>query len=212
MNGKATSLPKPAYPAAARAVKASGTVSIQVIVDESGNIVSTSAVSGHPLLRAAAEQAAKGAKFSPTMMSGQPVKVTGVITYNFVNPNDAGNVQIATGELSFESSPQTPATAEMLREQLIKEKLHAWVYALFERTRKNLSEATPNESAFVTDGRAHLEIVLTERTQAVLDRLAAIGFTIVNDDNAKTVTGHIAIDKMRVLAEITEVKLVLPRS
>jgi len=41
-------------------------------------------VSGHPLLRGAAEQAARGARFSPTLLSGQPVKVSGVITYNFV--------------------------------------------------------------------------------------------------------------------------------
>ncbi len=211
MNGKATNLPKPPYPAAARAVKVSGSVSIQVTVDESGNIIAASAVSGHPLLLAAAEQAAKGAKFSPTMMSGQPVKVTGVITYNFVNPNDAGNIQIATGELSPETSPQTPPTAEMLREQLIKDKLHSWVYALFDRTRKNVSEAAPNESAFVKDAQAHLEIVLTSRTQALLDQLAAIGFTIIKDDKAKTITGHIAIDKIGSLAELTEIKLVLPR-
>lgn len=84
LNGKATSLPKPPYPPAARAVRASGAVSVQVLIDESGSVVSASAVSGHPLLRAAAVQAARGARFSPTQLSGQPVKVSGVITYNFV--------------------------------------------------------------------------------------------------------------------------------
>ena len=84
LNGKATSLPKPPYPPAARAVRAAGAVSVQVLIDESGNVVSATPVSGHPLLRAAAAQAARGAKFSPTMLSGQAVKVSGVITYNFV--------------------------------------------------------------------------------------------------------------------------------
>ena len=84
LNGKATSLPKPPYPPAARAVRASGAVTVQVLIDESGSVVSASAVSGHPLLRAAAVQAARGARFSPTQLSGQPVKVSGVITYNFV--------------------------------------------------------------------------------------------------------------------------------
>lgn len=83
LNGKATSLPKPAYPPAARAVRAEGSVSVQVLVDESGSVVSASAVSGHPLLRPAATAAARGAKFSPTLLSGKPVKVSGVITYNF---------------------------------------------------------------------------------------------------------------------------------
>lgn len=84
LNGKATSLPKPPYPPAARAVRASGAVSVQVLISESGSVISANAVSGHPLLRAAAEGAARGARFSPTLLSGQPVKVSGVITYNFV--------------------------------------------------------------------------------------------------------------------------------
>jgi protein TonB len=84
LNGKAISLPKPAYPAIARTAHASGTVVVQVLIDENGNVVSAHAVSGHPLLTAVAVAAARGARFSPTKLSGQPVKVTGVITYNFV--------------------------------------------------------------------------------------------------------------------------------
>lgn len=84
LNGKATSLPKPPYPAAARAVRASGQVVVQVVISESGSVISASATSGHPLLRAAAVAAARGARFSPTQLSGQPVKVSGIITYNFV--------------------------------------------------------------------------------------------------------------------------------
>ena len=84
LNGKAINLPKPAYPPIARAAHASGTVVVQVLIDENGNVVSAHAVSGHPLLQAAAVGAAKSARFSPTKLSGQPVKVTGVIQYNFV--------------------------------------------------------------------------------------------------------------------------------
>ena len=84
VNGKATNLVKPPYPAAARAVRAAGAVNVQVTIDENGNVISASAVSGHPLLRSAAVQAARSSKFSPTMLSGQAVKVTGVIVYNFV--------------------------------------------------------------------------------------------------------------------------------
>jgi protein TonB len=84
LNGKATSLPAPAYPAAARAVNAGGAVNVQVTIDEQGNIVSASAVSGHPLLRQAAQEAARNAKFAPTQLNGAPVTVTGVLVYNFV--------------------------------------------------------------------------------------------------------------------------------
>ena len=84
LNGKAISKPQPAYPPIAKAARASGTVTVQILVDESGRVVSASAVSGHPLLQQAAVAAARNARFSPTLLSGQPVKVSGVITYNFV--------------------------------------------------------------------------------------------------------------------------------
>ncbi|MBK7392777.1 MAG: energy transducer TonB [Chloracidobacterium sp.] len=84
MNGKAISLPKPTYSAAAKAVGAQGQVSVQVLIDERGNVVSANAANGHPLLRPAAEQAARGAQFSVTTLSGVAVKVTGVIVYNFI--------------------------------------------------------------------------------------------------------------------------------
>src|SRR5215217_6099142 len=84
LNGKAISLPKPAYPPIARAAHASGTVVVQVTIDENGNVIAAHAVSGHPLLQGAAVGAARQARFSPTKLSGQPVKVTGVIQYNFV--------------------------------------------------------------------------------------------------------------------------------
>ena len=53
-------------------------------IDEQGTVTSASAVSGHPMLRRAAEQAAKMSKFSPTLVSGQPIKITGIIVYNFI--------------------------------------------------------------------------------------------------------------------------------
>jgi protein TonB len=84
LNGKAISKPQPTYPPIAKAARASGTVTVQILVDESGRVVSASAVSGHPLLQQAAVAAARQARFSPTLLSGQPVKVSGVITYNFV--------------------------------------------------------------------------------------------------------------------------------
>jgi protein TonB len=84
LNGKAINLPKPAYPPIARAAHAAGTVVVQVTIDENGSVIAAHAVSGHPLLQAAAVGAARQARFSPTKLSGQPVKVTGVIQYNFV--------------------------------------------------------------------------------------------------------------------------------
>lgn len=85
VNGMAKNLVKPTYPAAARVVRAEGAVNVQVTIDENGNVVSASAVTGHPLLRQVAENAARASKFNPTLLSNQPVKVTGVIVYKFTN-------------------------------------------------------------------------------------------------------------------------------
>lgn len=84
VNGSAVNLPKPSYPAAAKAVKASGEVKVQVIIDEAGTVVSAKAISGHPLLTQVSEQAALQSKFKPTTLEGKPVQVSGVILYNFV--------------------------------------------------------------------------------------------------------------------------------
>ncbi len=86
VNNSAISLPKPVYPAAARAVGASGAVNVQVLIDEIGNVISANAVSGHPLLRQASEQAALQAKFKPVFLQGTAIRVTGVIVYNFIGP------------------------------------------------------------------------------------------------------------------------------
>ena len=83
LTGKAISKPQPAYPPIAKAARASGAVVVQITVDESGRVVSASAVSGHPLLQQAAVNAVRNWRFSPTMLSGQPVKVTGTVTVNF---------------------------------------------------------------------------------------------------------------------------------
>ena len=84
INGEAVLLPKPPYPEMARQLKIQGTVSIQVLIDESGKVVSAKALSGNPFLVRDAQKAAYQARFSPTLLGDQPVKVSGVITYNFV--------------------------------------------------------------------------------------------------------------------------------
>jgi len=83
LNGKAVSLPQPVYPPIARAARAAGPVAVEVLVDESGEVISAKAVRGHPLLQQSAVEAARRAKFPPTRLSGRPVKVSGFVTYDF---------------------------------------------------------------------------------------------------------------------------------
>lgn len=82
-NQKAIDLPKPEYPNGAIFVKAFGSISVQILIDENGNVETAKAHSGHPLLRSAAEKAAVKARFEPTILGGRYVKVRGTIVYNF---------------------------------------------------------------------------------------------------------------------------------
>ena len=84
LNGRAVQKPPPAYPALARAARAQGTVAVKVIVDEEGKVIAAQADSGHPLLQGSAVKAAREARFEPTLLDGKPVKIYGLITYNFV--------------------------------------------------------------------------------------------------------------------------------
>ena len=84
INSKIIAKPVPVYPSIARAGGIDGAVAVQILVDESGRVVTARAMSGHPLLQAEAVRAARRARFTPTLLGGHPVAVTGIITYNFV--------------------------------------------------------------------------------------------------------------------------------
>jgi len=84
LNGRAISLPPPEYPTIAKRAGAAGAVEVRILVDETGNVIEARAVSGHPLLQAAAVSAARQAQFAPTKKEGQAVQVKGTLVYNFV--------------------------------------------------------------------------------------------------------------------------------
>jgi TonB family protein len=86
INGKAIYKPQPEYPPTARAARAQGTVQVKVTVDETGKVIDAKVFdnSPHPVLSRASEDAARRARFTPTLLSGVPVKVNGVITYTFI--------------------------------------------------------------------------------------------------------------------------------
>jgi TonB family protein len=83
LNARAIYLPQPEAPAG----EANGVVTVQVLVDEQGTVLEARAISGAQNLHQAAVTAARLARFSPTLLMGEPVKVTGIITYNFARSN-----------------------------------------------------------------------------------------------------------------------------
>jgi outer membrane biosynthesis protein TonB len=83
LNGKAIYLPAPEMPPGEKP----GVVMVQVLVDEQGSVIDAKAVSGPPNLQVSAVNAARLARFLPTVLSGEPVKVSGTLAYNFVHSN-----------------------------------------------------------------------------------------------------------------------------
>jgi TonB family protein len=122
INGKAVNLVKPEYPAAAKAAGASGAVNVEVILDEEGNVTTAKAISGHELLRKNSEEAALASKFSPTKLSGQPVKVKGIIVYNFVSGKGSAtdNKEFVTAKILNSKAlslpkPEYPSAAKAVK-------------------------------------------------------------------------------------------------
>ncbi len=83
LNSKAIQLPAPKYSEEAKKNRDSGEVQVQVLVDETGKVISAEATFGPESLRAAAVAAAKLARFKPVIVDGKAVKVSGILTYDF---------------------------------------------------------------------------------------------------------------------------------
>jgi len=83
LQGSATKRVEPAYPPLAKAARVSGSVVVEVTIDEEGKVFAARAISGHPLLKDAAVSAAKEWTFAQTMLTGVAVRVIGTITFNF---------------------------------------------------------------------------------------------------------------------------------
>lgn len=84
LNGFAVDLVVPAYPEIAKRMNTQGKVTVQIILDKEGKVISAKAVTGHTLLRSTGEEAARKSKFKPARVGNQAVKATGFIVYNFV--------------------------------------------------------------------------------------------------------------------------------
>lgn len=83
LQGGAINKVSPVYPPIAKAARAAGPVQVVVTISEEGRVIEAYAASGHPLLRATSVEAARRWMFKPTLLSNVPVKVQGVLTFNF---------------------------------------------------------------------------------------------------------------------------------
>jgi TonB family protein len=107
LQASATQRVEPVYPPLAKAAHISGAVVVEVTIDESGSVQSAQVISGHPLLKDAAVQAAQAWKFQPTTLSGTPVKVIGTITFNFQMDSTPEVWSLDTAEKEVDRHPDS---------------------------------------------------------------------------------------------------------
>lgn len=200
VKGRTKNLPLPEFTAAAKAANANGVVRVRVLIDESGNVIVAKTLSGHQLLRPASEAAALASKFEPVKIGDKAVRVRGILSYKFGKTKVEG---VKVEDMT------TMRTAAEKRAYLRGKKFHVWLYAVMERLSANIAEPTPNESTFVSGGKAAVEVTLSANNSAVIGRLRAVGFE-TQETNGNTLIGKIPIDRLAELADIDEVQLVIP--
>lgn len=215
VNGKASNLVKPPFPPAAKAVRASGAVSVQVTIDENGNVIAANATSGHPLLRAAAANAARASKFAATQLSGVAVKTTGIIVYNFDDANGVADVPNACSSqpcenLSLAELEQAQTAAAKHRRLLAK--LHPAIFAVVEPSANQQSGAVRFRTDFIKNGTAEIRILLNDKNANFLEELGKLGVEIIlNSENSRFIIARAPLDKLAALAELENVVYIAPQ-
>jgi TonB family protein len=202
LNRAAVRKVEPAYPPIAKAAKASGVVQVQITVSEEGKVTDAKVLNGHPLLRQAALDAANQWLFKPTLYTGPPLRFIGVLTFNFA-PGGKTTVDVAptTGSLS----PQEKRRQESLA------KLHPSVLGVVLRLENKATKPNADEARFVHDGKAELEALLTEKSDAAIESLRKLGFEVVlNPQSSRLVIGRLPVDKLMALAELPVVRSIAP--
>jgi Ca-activated chloride channel homolog len=205
LQGTAIKKVLPAYPEIARAARMSGSVQVQVTVNESGDVIDAQVISGHALLSSSALQAAKQWKFIPTSHSGKPVKVQGVFSFNFVLENNA------PVEATVPPIPLTLLTEDR-HKQILRAKLHPAVAAVIERLNRKDAKPGANEAKFTADGKAAIQVWLTEKTAETVEQLQKLGLAVVsNPQSSRLIIGRLPIEKLSALAELPAVKYIAPQ-
>ena len=111
----------------------------------------------------------------------------------------------------------TPEPAELLvalppEQQQLEQKLHRSVLAVVKKLQKKEALSSADEAGFIHNGKAEVQIWLTDKSVATLAELKKLGFEVILDNNSsKLIIGRLAIDRLETLARLKFVKYVAPQ-
>jgi len=206
-NGKAAKLPKPVLASTIKWDGSDGLVNVKVTIDEAGKIVSAKAESGNEVLREASEKAALKTKFKIRQSKENPVRIVGVITYNFTLKNNKPQTTVALNGFAVKLTPEQ----EKLRQLTLK--TAESVFKLVERLQKGAAAVGADEAKFVLDGKAEITVRLKELKPETVEELKKLGFEVLTElPSANAVVGRIPIEKIAALTELDAVTFISPQN
>jgi len=117
-----------------------------------------------------------------------------------------------SGALNTEASGPVPVELPPVQQSNeLEEKLHRLVFAIVKKS-KNKETLSSEESALIRDGKAEVQVWLTEKTDETMAQLKALGFEVVSDaKDSKIVVGRLPVEKLEELAKLKFVKYVAPQ-
>lgn len=126
--------------------------------------------------------------------------------------NNALAVQLPETEPKPPNPPDTAKAAEDKRREELNRKMHRSVLAVVERVRKKEALTSADEAGFIRNGKAEVQVWLTEKSAANLAKLKELGFEIILDaKSSRLIIGRLSIEKLEALAELTFVSYVSPQ-
>jgi len=204
--GKAAKLPKPLLAPNLKWDGSDGLVNVLVTVDEMGKVVEAKSQTGNAVLRDSAEKAALKTKFKIKQTKENPVKVIGVIAYNFTLKDNKPQAEVSLGNFAVKLTPEQ----EKLRRLAIK--TADSVFKIIERL-QNKTAASADEAKFVRDGKAEITVRLKELKPATVEELKKLGFEVLTElSSANAVVGRLSIEKIASLAELDAVTFISPQN
>jgi TonB family protein len=173
----------PVYPELASKARVSGSVIIELKIDGEGNVTEARVVSGHPLLNEAAINAVKQWKYAPTLLNGSPVPVSATVAVVF-KPDGSSKPEVVQSRLD-------PAVARVL-------------------ARLNAGQSV-DAAPFIRNGKAQVELQISDRTKEVMTKLQSLGFEIISWPEGSTkAVGRIPVKKLKSLLDIDAVRHIAP--
>ncbi|HEX8398369.1 MAG TPA: TonB family protein [Pyrinomonadaceae bacterium] len=197
VRGRVEDLIKPEYTEAAKRARAAGTVNVRVKIDESGKVTEAKAVFGNPLLRAAAEQAARETKFAPVSVAGRAVKVIGTLVYRFKRGTGVDSISA----FGMRAVPQSPAEKRLIT---VESRLHPKIAELLKNPTAKADSAN--------GGKAEIIVQLKTLNPQTIAVLKTLGLEISRElPNLKAVVGKISTLKLAALAEMKSIVFISPK-